>query len=368
MTARVLFVDDESRVLQGLRRTLFVSDAPWQCDFADSGASALQMMGSVQYDAVVTDMSMQPMDGAELLRQVREWRPGTLRFVLSGHVETDAAIRALQVAQQWLSKPCDTRTLIDAIQSGIAVQRRLSDPVVRTTLGRLRTLPAAPQIYVQVSAALLHPNCDARRIASILMRDPALAANVLHLAHSAFFSGTGRQAADLNEAVIRVGLSAIADLVLATEVFDSKSQGPAADALRHRALRASRLASRIAGGRADAGFATTAALLADIGYLLPGIDAIDVTNASEPLSERAHAELGASLLALWALPLPIVEAVAYHHTPALIPRGDFGIHGIVHVSTALANDLQPDMEFLEKHGMSHQVEHWQALNHQISRC
>ncbi|HEX6834767.1 MAG TPA: HDOD domain-containing protein, partial [Rudaea sp.] len=265
MSARVLFVDDETRVLDGLRRTLFAQRVDWKCDFANDGIAALQLIDRTPYDAVVADMNMAPMDGTELLCQVRDRRPATLRFVLSGHIGTEMAVRALSVAQQLLSKPCDTRALVDAIESGVAVQRRLSDPLIRTMIGRLKALPAAPRVYSQITAALLHPLCDARRIASILARDPGLAANVLHLANSAFFNTGGRSAADLGQAVARVGLATIADLVLATEVFDASANGAAADRLRNRSLFASRLAARIAAGRSDAGLAATAALLCDIG-------------------------------------------------------------------------------------------------------
>ncbi len=361
LPARILFVDDEALVLQGLRRTLFALNVPWEVDYATDGASALAKLQDAPYDAVVTDMNMEPMDGAELLRRVREQQPATLRFVLSGHVEGDAAVRALQVAQQLLAKPCDGRMLVDAVDAGIAVQRRLADPVVHNLLGRIKTLPAAPRVHAEVTAALAHPRCDARRVAGILARDPAIAANVLHLANSAYFNGNGRSAANLDQAVTRVGLATIADLVLATEVFAPNLYGAAAERLRNRSLVASRLAARMAAGKPEASMASTAALLADIAYLLPGIDQV---RAGPSLSAFAHAEIGAALLALWSLPLPIVEAVAYHHTPAQLPRQDFGLRGIVHLASAIANDWEPDLDFIAAHHMTDQFAYWKAANEQ----
>ena len=361
MNPRVLFVDDEPRVLHALRRSLYAHKIAWEADFADTGAAALHLLDRAHYDVIVTDMSMAPMDGSELLRQVRDRRPATLRYVLSGHVETDAAVRALSVAQQLLSKPCDTRVLVEAVQSGLAVQQRLADPWVRAMVGRIRTLPAAPQVHAQISAALLDPRCDARRIAEILAHDPAIAANVLHLANSAFFNSAGRPAADLLQAVTRVGLNAVGDLVLATEVFDQRVHGPSANRLRGRALLASRLAQRIAAGKPYASTAATAALLADIGYLLPGVEA-NTADDSADWSEHAHAEIAASLLALWSLPLPIVEAVACHHSPARVPRSEFGVHGTVHVATALACRVEPDLDWLAQHGLSGQLAQWRDMS------
>src|SRR5262249_51159660 len=124
---------------------------------------------------------------------------------------------------------------------------------------------------------------------------------------------------------------------------------------------ASRLAARIAAGKPYASTAATAALLADIGYLLPGVEANSADDSAD-WSEHAHAEIAASLLALWALPLPIVEAVACHHAPARVPRSEFGVHGTVHVATALACQVEPDLEWLERHGLSEQLEEWRALS------
>jgi HD-like signal output (HDOD) protein len=356
---RVLFVDDESKILQGMRRMLFAQGVGWDTAFATTGDEALKWLGAEPFDAIVTDMRMAPMNGTELLKQVRESWPSMLRVVLSGHTEADAAIRALHLAHQLLSKPCDAAVLIETVRSGVAVQSLLAQPVIRSLVSRLTTLPTAPKIYAAITQALRDPNCDGRRIAAILARDPALSAKVLQVANSAYF-GSGRAASDPLAAVTRIGLNNVNDLVMATEVFDASVHGNFVEQLRDRALLASRLASKIAADRPDASAAATAALLTDIGYLVPNITFADV-DLPLLLSDRAHAEVGAYLLALWGLPLPIVEAVAYHHTPARVPRSDFGMHGIVHVAAALAAGEEPDLEFLAAHDMAGRLPEWQAL-------
>jgi len=356
---RVLFVDDESRILQGTRRMLFAQGVRWTTAFATTGAEALKWLEAHPFDAIVTDMHMAPMNGTELLKRVRESWPSMLRVVLSGHTEADAAIRALHLAHQLLSKPCDPAVLIETVRSGVAVQSLLAQPVIRSLVSRLTTLPTAPKIYVAMTQALRDPKCDSRRIAAILERDPALSAKVLQVANSAYF-GVGHTASDPRAAVARIGLDNVNDLVMATEVFDSSVHGHFVEQLRDRALLASRVALKIAADRTDASAAATAALLTDIGYLVPNLTFTD-TDLPLLLSDRAHAEVGAYLLALWGLPLPIVEAVAHHHTPGRVPRSDFGIHGIVHVAAALAAGEEPDAAFLAAHGMVEQLPAWQAM-------
>lgn len=58
---RLIFVDDEPLVLQGLRRTLHSMRGEWQMEFANSGAEALQMMAKAPFDVLVTDMRMPGM-------------------------------------------------------------------------------------------------------------------------------------------------------------------------------------------------------------------------------------------------------------------------------------------------------------------
>ena len=69
---RVLFVDDEPRILEGLRRMLRPQRHEWEMAFAPGGEAALAMMEASPFDVIVSDMRMPGMDGATLLCRVRE--------------------------------------------------------------------------------------------------------------------------------------------------------------------------------------------------------------------------------------------------------------------------------------------------------
>src|SRR5215217_6257296 len=108
---KVLFVDDEPRVLQALRRSLTIADVPWDARFADGGAAALLQLETESFDVVVTDMRMPSVDGAAVLNAVKDRAPGTVRIVLSGQADEAAAMRVVGVAHQFLAKPCDMKVL-----------------------------------------------------------------------------------------------------------------------------------------------------------------------------------------------------------------------------------------------------------------
>ena len=121
---RVIFVDDDPFLLQAQRRMLW-SVKEWESEFVDSGEKALAKMAQQPFDAIVSDMRMPIMDGLQLLTEVQQLYPRTVRIVLSGQAEQENEIRAFGPAQRYLSKPCESAELIAVINRSIALQRSL---------------------------------------------------------------------------------------------------------------------------------------------------------------------------------------------------------------------------------------------------
>ena len=81
--SRLLFVDDEVLVLQGLKRSLHSMRAQWDMTFVESGVAAIEALAREHYDAIITDMRMPFMDGAQLLETVKEKYPEVVRMDLT---------------------------------------------------------------------------------------------------------------------------------------------------------------------------------------------------------------------------------------------------------------------------------------------
>lgn len=114
---RVLCVDDEPRVLQGLESTL-----SWEFDvrLASSGAEGLQSVEREgPFAVVISDMRMPEMDGATFLAKVRQIAPNTTRMLLTGYSSMEAAIAAVNKGEifQFLNKPCGPEVLLPAVQA-----------------------------------------------------------------------------------------------------------------------------------------------------------------------------------------------------------------------------------------------------------
>jgi YesN/AraC family two-component response regulator len=108
---RALFVDDEPKVLEGLKRMLYPLRNEWQTVFACNGRDALQLLSESDYDVLVTDIRMPGMSGIELLQEVVEQFPQVVRLVLSGTADRALALRSVALAHQYLIKPCDPAML-----------------------------------------------------------------------------------------------------------------------------------------------------------------------------------------------------------------------------------------------------------------
>lgn len=353
---QVMFVDDESRVLSGIERAIMMQDTEWECRFANSGPEALTMLEETPADVVVSDMRMPFMDGAELLAQVRNRWPGTIRIILSGYSEPGATQRMLEVAHRFVSKPCDNATLVEMIESALSLRTMFKDPTVLDVVGRINQLPAAPNVFIEVQQLLNNPESDTRQIAELLGSDPALSVKIMQLANSAWFN-RGSQIHDIGSAVTLLGLDQVKLLVLASHCFANAKNDPRISELQRTSLLASSLAARIAGHQ---GLEPTAALLANIAKLIPEMSEIGseiTTQGDIPM----HAAVGAYLLAVWGLPMDIVEIVAGHLQPSRFAHDTFGAPGVVHVAVALANNSTPDIDYLEKTGMLNQLPVWQQM-------
>ena len=93
--SRILFVDDDPKVLESIQRIFFDMDDEWDMEFANNGKEALECMKIQSFDVVVSDMRMPEMDGAALLNKVQKLYPHTVRFILSGYSDKEMILSSL---------------------------------------------------------------------------------------------------------------------------------------------------------------------------------------------------------------------------------------------------------------------------------
>lgn len=385
---RVLFVDDEPHVLDGLRDRMRRRRKEWDMSFALGGPAALEAFRQQPFDVIVTDMRMPGLDGAALLEQIQRDYPQTVRIVLSGYSEPEAALRAVRVAQQFLSKPCDAASIENAVERACNLQAVLTNERLRGIVGRIETLPSPPETYLVLSRLLEKPEVTTGEIAAQVERDTALSAKLLQVVNSAFF-GLPRRLSSIPEAVTYLGQSTIRDLILTLSVLQTRRATTAISvgALQRRSLLTANIARRMTHGKlAEEAF--VAGLLHDIGLLvlaseLPQahqqvVSMLQTGSTSLAEAERevlgvSHEDLGAYLLALWGLPHAIVEAVAFHHRPMAVEGAGLGLPAIIHVADLLAQEAggaailagappcRFDPAYLEAIGVTESLDGWREM-------
>ena len=387
---RIVFVDDEQGVLDGLQNLLRKQRKQWDMVFALGGPSALTELAKQPADVVVTDMRMPGMDGAALLEKIRDLYPATTRIVLSGHAERESVVRAVPVTHQFLSKPCDGDTLKGVIERACALRNLLADETIRGIVSGLDHLPSAPTLYFELTQALAKPDATVSDVTEIVQKDPALSAKILQLVNSAYF-GLPQRVTTLQHAVSYLGLDPIKALSLSAHVFGTlegtNPGGLAVDRLQKSSLLTATLAKRFVSDKKLADEAFTSGIVHDVGRLVLALrmpDRMRDVQRDATASKRApfvverehlgatHAEVGAYLLGSWGLPLTVVEAVAYHHEPLKAGEGVREVLAAVHVADALVDfpcvsetapiaDLGLDLPFLEQAGLLDRLPAWRAL-------
>jgi HD-like signal output (HDOD) protein/CheY-like chemotaxis protein len=319
--------------------------------FVEGAVTALEEVLRGRFDAVISDMRMPGMDGAELLSRVKQVQPDAMRIILSGQMDESAAVRAAGIAHRFLAKPCDSDTLVAILSHALDLRAQLNSPQMHACIGGMAALPSLPESCASLNRALEDESVALGHVARIVESDVGMAAKVLQLVNSAFF-GLSRRIANVDEAVRNLGLNAIRSLALAHALFGELAGGDVAllRAEEARSLLAAQLARRFPLERRALDVAVTASLFHNVGRLaliarLPGEhranrEYAEVHGSSVEEAERArlgviHREIGAYLLGLWGLPPEVIEAVGIHHD-RLEMRATLDPSAVVQIAETLA--------------------------------
>lgn len=361
---RLLFVDDEVALLDGLRGRMRPMRSHWEMVFVESAPRAIAELEQSPVDVIVADMRMPGMDGAQLLTQVRQRWPSVVRIVMSGYAEEEQSARLLSVAHQYLSKPCDARVLQNVIERCLLLQDLLAEPGLRATVGRLGHLPSAPRTYSRLQQLVQGNDVSVRKVAEVVYEDPAVCAKVLQVVNSAFFR-LARRITNIEQAITYLGVNAIRTLVMCSEVFSSwrPSQSLAGfepEALQERAHRVATAACALADNGSMRDDALLAGLFHNIGHwillqesrqqleqavTLARSEHLPLEEAERRVFGASHAEIGAYLLGLWGLPHSVIEAVAFQHCPQRVGQEHYDLLAILAIArklSAVAQEIVPD--------------------------
>jgi putative nucleotidyltransferase with HDIG domain len=228
-------------------------------------------------------------------------------------------------------------------------------------LAGIKKLPAFSSTVVRLSSLIKDPDAGPGEFEAVVQPDPALTANLLRMANSAYF-GLSRRIGSAREAITLLGVRRVFELgamaaVDAVVPDTLPGYGIDASVFWGHSVAVAVIAERLSKERklATPSLTFTAGLLHDVGklvisnFLADRIAALRSELASGDLSLIAceqkllgadHAQIGADLGAVWNLPEEVVRVIASHHAPEIVNegRGDILVD-LVHAADCLSHSM-----------------------------
>ncbi|HZR38371.1 MAG TPA: HDOD domain-containing protein [Nevskia sp.] len=380
---RILVADEGKGTPDGLLGQL-ANHAGWTVQTAGIEA-ARRALESAAYEVVMTGPGLRAADSAELLQQAHLRQPLAVRLALCRQASVDEMHRLMSVAHQVLGSGGDVRSLERCIERICRLLRQRGQPGMQRVLGMLARLPVLPRVYWELAAELERASADSASVAAIIEQDPVVTTRVLQLANSAFF-GVQRSVRSVRDAATVLGLEPLRSVALLAGLSRLVHAGDlpggfSLEALQGHSARVARLAAAMLNDPEESKTAFSAGMLHHIGYLMLAVnlprdyqelrEAAFRRNTSMEQAELevlgcSHADIGAQTLALWGLPLPLIDAVAFHHRPSGSGELRFGAATAVHVAAALADEAEGkpadpaalEWDFLRRLNAAAPVERW----------
>lgn len=390
---RLLFVDDDRRLLNGLKRLLKVERPDWECHYCVSAQEGLDLVERHDVDIVVSDMRMPEMDGIAFFERLRDLCPTPVRIIMSGQTGECDAGRVAKAAHQFIPKPCLPANLINILERIFRFREFFTDNGLRGLVNKIGTLPVLPAVYQQLMCSIDDKGSSLMEISSIVGKDPALVADILKTVNSAFL-GARQPVNDIGRAVTMLGLETIQGLVLCHGLLRQFKRKKVSEfslsLLWDHALRVAAMAKKVAVfeglDKEETNSVVLAGLMHDLGklVLLDGLpeeyskvlyyvreEGKSVTKAERAVFGSDHSKLGAYLLGLWGNRDDLVYTVACHHSPLNYPQPLKKGLSIIHVVNVLDHDLLQfksydaphdlDHDFIAQNQLGDAIKQWKAI-------
>lgn len=382
---RLLFVDDEVPILRALERMLRAHRRDWECQFVDDPMRALDVVDSFQPDAVVSDMLMPGLDGAEFLDEAARRRPFMARFILSGEVGAGSLVRMARAAHQCLAKPCRGDVLVEVLRRALLDPGAVREPSILSGLYAIRSLPVPAPRFDAVRRLLSQPSTDARDhdAVALLADTVGLATKLLQVATWTRL-GMGAPPLHVHDAYFQLGADAVCAL-LDSELLKPVPGGETTEFQRaiwrhsSRASAAARALAPAEGLGADAAreaalvtlWSTAAPLVPDLcardAYAALRADAAATGQPAATLERERFGltavELCAQMLRLWGLSPALADRVA---GTARAVEAATTVDALPHAAAAVADTLDgvtdsPALAAIARLGLEARLPQWCAI-------
>lgn len=340
---KIVFVDDEPSILQGMRRMLRGHRDKWDMSFFESGDEVIEHFSKERVHAIVSDMRMPGMSGADLLNWVKKEHPDVVRIALSGYSDSQMTLESLGATHQFISKPAEPGQIESALIRTLKLRRALSDKEVVKVITGMGGIPSLPASYHQLMDLIAKDDFGIDEVGAIVERDMALSASLLKIVNSAFFGFYGHVESP-SQAVSMLGIQTVKNLAVSEQVFshfksidiDVHELTKLNEASQKVAGLASRFAKSINMNKQSVDHCQIAGLLCHLGDFVCMTLLRDLESIKS--GELRPQVIAGHILALWGLPDNVVEAVVFHQKPIVGFGNELLPVHVVHAAWSLLKD------------------------------
>jgi HD-like signal output (HDOD) protein len=383
---RILIADADAKVWVEFREALGES---WAVVGAATASAAQEEAQKQSFQVVVANFDLPDLSGAELLNRLRTSSPKTLRFIAAAEALKEKVMCHVLRGHQFLAIHFDRETLKSSIERSLAADYGMNNSL-RELVGRIRTFPTIPSLYLEVVNALKDPNATTDEIGAIIAKDMAMTTKLVQVLNSAYF-GLPRTITDPTEAVGILGFETVKSLIMTVKLLSQYDKVKpvyfSIDSIwRHstNVARTARVMALLETGDNDcSGIAYTAGLMHDLGKVILAANfdeqyqgahnvarkqQIPLWEVEKDIFGASHGEIGAYLLGLWGMSSEVVKVAALHHSPLRSEDKTFSALTAVHVANALEYEgtletdglplPQLDVDYLKQLGLEARVELW----------
>jgi HD-like signal output (HDOD) protein len=371
----------------------------WEITSVATEEEAIAQFEKSSFDALLVDFNLTSPDASEFLNQTAQKHPQTNRFLLAH--EADLALVAAKVLESphILPKPIEPAALKTRIEDEINRADKNGETQPASTVGEA---PSIPSVYSEVLEALKDPGVTNEQVGDVIARDAELTAEILRLTNSSYL-GLPRNITSAFKAVEALGFETVKAVVMALQFLaehrTTRSAYNSVDEIWEHSVNVGQIARDLVlfetKDRVLASQALTAGLLHDLGKLVLAKNFDDLYGRVHSLARKQpvamwdiekemfganHGEIGACLIGMWNLPLPIVDAAALHHEPPMGEQDELTPLAAVHVANVLEHELRSGTDgilvapiintpFLNQVGLLQRLPIWRAAfaNHRAEK-
>ncbi len=355
--ATIVFVDDKQDILDMLSGWFSQNNTDWQAHYLNSAAQAIEFIQTHTVDCVVTDLDMPDMIGMDLLTQIADDSPSTIRIAYSEQKSAELTLEFLHLTHRFIAKPANAMTLSSAIDGSLMLHERISCSGLRSTIAGITSLPVIPRIYDQLMKELASDEFSFTRISDLIESDIGISATILKVVNSPYL-GLVQHVESITHATHLLGPEVIKNVLLSEMILNQIKQFSVSAAIladlsnqaRIRSVLASRFARMAVLEKRAIDHCNIAGIMSSLGEMVLHSEILIVEDLDR--ADVSADLIGGSILDLWSLPHTVIEAVLHQRdeqapmspvSPKLI------LHAIRRLERAYAHqDKQKDTEFTAK--------------------